>query len=358
MGCAFAALAGAGSFVGCVDIFHSTDFGSAAAGPIDFCSWNESEAQSHAMKSCALLAACQSPVGENETGQCLVHATFAYDCSANPSLPVAGGARAFWMCMAQASSCADVASCVYSNPPSIDSRSSAPACNPQATSAFTSCGAGGSSDTRVDCQKPGSAAVGESCLAVGRECVPKQTGGEALCLGKEGVSCTQTGCSGTQLDFCVDAGGGDSFDRGIDCADYGAGTCIDVDAGASDASLAYVGPTCAPVEAGTCEPTEGIRCLGALALSCPNGLELRANCGALAPGVACVANSTAPAWDITSACATESPACASDACSSDKKTLVACVRGSTVNVDCASLGLGDCAIVTTSDGPRAACGTR
>ena len=357
-GCAASIALGASTFVGCVDIFHSTDFGEAAKGPIDFCSWSEPEAQSHAMKSCALLAACQSPVGENETGECIVHATFAYDCDANPNLPVAGNARAFWMCMAQASSCTDVASCVYSNPPSIDSKSSAPSCNAQATSAFTSCGNGGSAETRVDCQKPGAPAAGESCLAVGRECAAKPSGNEALCLGKEGATCTQSGCTGTALDFCVDAGGGDSFDRGLDCADYGAGTCIDVAPSSGDASVGYVGPTCAPVEAGTCASAEGIRCLGSVALSCPNGFELQANCGALASGVTCRADSTAPAWDVTSACATESPACASDACSSDKKTLIACVRGSTANVDCASLGLADCAVVTTSDGPRAACGPR
>lgn len=354
LGCAVATIAGASTFFGCVDLFHSTDFGTASQGPIDFCKWSESEAQSHALKSCALLSACQSPVGENAVGECLVHATFAYDCNANADLPVAGSARAFWLCMAQASSCGDVASCVYSDPPALASTSTAPACNAQATSAFTAC-AGASSQARVDCQKPGGNAVGESCLGVGRTCAPKQNGGEALCLGKEGVVCTQTGCNGTELDFCVDAGGGDSFDRGLDCADFGAGTCVNAEAGTSDGGDVYQGPTCAPVDAGACDPKAGIRCLGAVAVSCPNGLDLQVNCGALAPGVSCRADSTAPAWDVTSACATESPTCASDACSSDKKTLVACVRGSTIDVDCASMGLGDCTTVTTSDGPRAAC---
>ncbi|MGH7281300.1 MAG: hypothetical protein ACRELY_07250, partial [Polyangiaceae bacterium] len=199
LGCAVATIAGASTFFGCVDLFHSTDFGSPQKGPIDFCSWSEAEAQSNAMKSCALLAACQSPVGENETGECLVHATFAYDCSANPSLPVAGNARAFWMCMAQASSCGDVSSCIYSDPPALDSKAAAPACQSQSMSAFTAC-AGASSEARVDCEKPSVIAVGESCLGVGRTCAPTRSGGEALCLGEQGVECAQTGCSGTQLD--------------------------------------------------------------------------------------------------------------------------------------------------------------
>src|SRR5262249_8872229 len=125
----------------------------------------------------------------------------------------------------------------------------------------------------------------------------------------------------------------------------GAGNCVDVKASGGDASAGYVGPTCAPVDGGPCSSSEGIRCLGAVAVSCPNGSELQVNCGALASGVSCRADSTAPAWDITSACATESPACTSDSCSSDRKNLVACVRGSTVNVNCASMGLGDCATV-------------
>lgn len=355
LGCAIATIAGASTFVNCVDIFHSTDFEAPSKGPVDFCSWTETEAQSHAMKSCALLAACQSPIGENAPGECLVHATFAYDCSASPNLPVAGNARAFWMCMSQASSCDDVASCVYTDPPALGSKNAAPTCNVQATSAFTSC-AGGANEARVDCQKPGTIAVGESCLGAGRECSLTKSGGAALCLGQEGTTCAQTGCNGSQLDFCVDAGGGDSFDHGVDCADFGAGSCIDVKASGADASAAYVGPTCAPVDAGTCDSTQGIRCLGPVALSCPNGSELRVNCGALAPGVSCVASPTAPAWDITSACAVESAACTTDTCSTDKKNLVACVRGSTVNIDCASMGLRDCSNVTTSDGPRASCG--
>lgn len=342
--------AGAASFFGCVDLFHSTDFGTTVvSGPIDFCTWSRSAAHDHAVQACALLAACQSPVGDNAVGSCMVNATFAYDCSANASLPVTGKAYEFWDCMAHATSCGEVSSCVYSDPPSITSNAKGPTCDATQTSAFTACN-GGTSSTRVDCQGSGKSAVGESCLASSRSCVPKKNGKAAICAGSEGVTCAKTGCNGTALDSCVDAGGGDFFDVGLDCASYGAGKCEEMDAGAD---AAPIGPGCVPVDAGACPPEPGVRCSGSKAESCATGFNAVVDCSALGDDVGCSTSTGAAAWDLTAACQASSPKCSADVCADGH--LQACVRGSIVDVDCAGLGLGACTTITTSDGPRASC---
>ncbi|MEO8874350.1 MAG: hypothetical protein ABI461_02085 [Polyangiaceae bacterium] len=343
----------AGAFFGCGDIFHSTDFPSADGGgggggslvtpEGGFCSWSEATAKTNALNACALVAACQSPIGDNAVGTCIVNATLAYDCAANPNRPVIGQALAYWQCVASAKTCADVDSCVYGDPPDVTKRVSPPTCGGSGSS-FTACGKSAQANSRLDCRAPGDPSLGESCLATGHTCATKN-GGEALCLGGEGIACTKTSCGGTQLDFCVDAGGGTTFDRGVDCASYGAGSCVDKDAG----------PTCEPVvgDAGTCAPSPGIRCAQDVALGCGAGIPERVDCAALANGVTCNASQTAPAYDIAAGCFARTPTCSNDSCSG--AALNACVRGASVTVDCISLGLGPCTQVNTTDGVRASC---
>lgn len=330
------------AFFGCGDIFHSTDFSVVDGGvaSLGFCSWSEDTAKQTAAHACALVAACQSPIGGNAVGTCIARATLAYDCAANPNHPVIGEALAYWTCVSQAKTCNDVNSCVYGNPPSLDSRITPPTCGGDAS--FTTCGQGTESSARLDCRVPGQPALGESCAAIGQTCVPKN-GGEALCVGDQGVTCKKAGCGsdGQKLDFCVDAGGGDSFDQGIDCASFGAGKCI---------LVADAGPTCMPLEtdAGTCAASGGIRCNGDLALGCGAGIAERVNCAALADGVSCIPSLTGPAYDLASSCFSKAPTCSADTCSGNG-ALLACVRGAVVSVDCGALGLGSCAQRTTSD---------
>lgn len=338
----------AGAFFGCVDIFHSTDFPEADSGPTDFCSWSEATAQSNATRACALLSACQTPVGANSVGSCLANATLAYDCTANPNRPVIGAVHEYWDCLARSKTCDDISSCIYSSPPEIAAQAKAPKCTSAATPfvPFTACQPVANTTTRLDCRDSGAPAFGESCLATGQFCVSKDQG-EALCVGSEGTSCTRTGCNDTELNFCADAGGGDLFDRGVDCASYGAGSCV----ASNDAGVL----ACLAVDGGTCAAKNGIECNGAIAQGCGSGIEERVNCAAFGLGVTCNANPNAPAYDIASACFTTTPACTNESCSSNGDIL-ACERGGIVSVDCGSLGLGKCVEVATTDGTRPACG--
>jgi hypothetical protein len=347
IGCAASAFV-AGAFFGCVDIFHSTDFPEADSGPTDFCAWSEATALSNATHACALLSACQSPVGNNAVGSCLANATLAYDCAANPNRPVIGAAHEYWDCLARSKTCDDISSCLYSTPPEIASHAEAPKCTSAATPfvPFTACQPVTNSTTRLDCRDSGIFAFGESCLATGQSCVSKDQG-EALCVGSEGLSCTRPGCNDTQLNFCADAGGGAQFDRGIDCASYGAGTCV----ASSDAGIL----ACLAVDGGACTAKNGITCAGAVAEGCGSGVEEHVNCSAFGSTVTCNANPDAPAYDVASACFVALDACSTESCSVNG-ALLACERGAIVSVDCESLGLGKCVEVPTTDGTRPACG--
>jgi hypothetical protein len=338
----------AGAFFGCVDLFHSTDFPEADAGPIDFCALSEPAALATATHACALLSACQTPVGNNAVGACLANATLAYDCTANPNRPVIGPAHAYWDCLARSQTCDDISACVYASPPQIASHAKAPICSSAASpfEAFTACQPGTNATTRLDCRDSGIPAFGESCLATGQSCVNKGQG-EALCVGSEGIACTRAGCNASELNFCVDAGGSDSFDRGVDCASYGGGACVS----STDAGVL----ACLAVDGGACTAKNGISCTDTVASGCGSGVDESVNCRAFGPKVTCNANPNAPAYDIAAACFVRTPECTVDVCSTNG-ALVACERGGNVNVDCASLGLGTCVQVPTTDGTRVACG--
>src|SRR5579859_2135295 len=102
--------------IACFDLFHSTDDvlplclldagapgcqgsldAAADATPAaDFCAWDRETARGHARHACAWLGACQSPLGRNAFGECMVQALLAYDCAANPHHRSKGEARRLW----------------------------------------------------------------------------------------------------------------------------------------------------------------------------------------------------------------------------------------------------------------------
>jgi hypothetical protein len=99
----------------CVDLFHSTDFetrGTVDAGPLpDLCADGGAEALIRAKRACALLGACETPIGQYKAGECLANAILAYDCDANKDRRPINDSEAFWRCMAGARTCSAVDSC-------------------------------------------------------------------------------------------------------------------------------------------------------------------------------------------------------------------------------------------------------
>ncbi|MEO8800746.1 MAG: hypothetical protein ABI551_22845 [Polyangiaceae bacterium] len=349
------ASASLGAFAfGCVDLFHSTDFTDDAGEggtqshfngdpSTDFCAWDESTARQVAVDSCMLLAACQSPVGDNAPGTCIANATLAYDCAAVPNRPVIGPAHDYWACLSGAKTCKDVGACVYGAPPALDDGNGPFTC--VAPGVFIACAPTGV--TRVDCRALNALSSASSCLAEGQSCTADTVGAlPKSCTGLQGLACTKSGCTGTSLSYCADAGGGVTKDIGVDCASFGTGQCVDSDAG---------GPSCmavAAVDGGTCARERGIRCQNDVAHGCASGVLETVNCAAL--GTNCVPDPDGVTWDIASACAAKTPTCQIDVCSGDH--LQACVRGNVVDIDCKALGLGACKRFDTGDGARYACG--
>ena len=170
-----ALVAVAGSLVAsafaCVDLFHSTTDvksicevdasdprcadGGDAGPPQDLCAGDAGAAQSRAIKACAMLSACAHPAGRNKTGACMVDAILAYDCAANPNRKPLGKAKAFWLCMQNATTCADVEKCVYPDTPVTCKNGGFIGCTQSTENA----------DTRVDCYAAATPAPGENCAA-------------------------------------------------------------------------------------------------------------------------------------------------------------------------------------------------
>ncbi len=365
-----AAACAAGSLAGCVDLFHSTDFEGAAvaidagpsesgldAAPYEICAPSPAEALTLAKRSCALLSACESPIGDNAIGRCLPNAIVAYDCSVSPLRPNAGAAVAYWSCLAQATAlpdtdkaCAAVHTCIY--PEGV---STCPA-----TGAFTSCP--GAVAARGDCESAGREPPSETCAATGRTCTANGPS-EAYCTGGAGLGCTGARCAGTQLRACLGPGaitlpdgGKGTLDEGFDCAAYGGGTCV------QNATTA----SCKPASDKVCSPTANVKCEGNVAVGCPSGFEERVDCAALTgiknvtslPRSTCSASTGGRAWDVSRACGISGSdggsGCGRDECSGEK--LVACVRGVQVTIDCAAdAKLARCITVRTFDGERPTC---
>ncbi|HEX3772228.1 MAG TPA: hypothetical protein VHV30_15235 [Polyangiaceae bacterium] len=361
-------LAGAG-LVACFDLLHSTsDFETACeidasrpgcareaeaeAVSTDFCAWKPVEATEHALHACAWLGACETPLGNNAFGPCYFRALMAYDCAANPNHPVQNEAHRLWDCLQRTKSCADVDACIFGSSP--------PIC-PQ-VSDLTVC-VGGTPTTRVRCEDGGAQgdaqARGENCALWGQTCA-SIAGGGSLCAGDaKGATCEEgTGSCGvhTPLHWCAAIDGGPPRDVGIDCASYGAGACV----GLLESDAGYASWTaCAPADAGpSCTLDASATCDDAgRALSCPTGVVETIDCARLLNQPAgCVSGALDPQFDWTGPCTLVPSQCPADSCDRDGG-LTSCERGAGFSVDCASEGLGACALVTAEPGApaRAAC---
>jgi len=346
---------GACTLPACVDLFHSTsdirtaceidaaacasdsDTAATAVASVDLCAAPD-VARQNAAHACAWLGACDSPMGGNAFGSCMVQALMAFDCGANPNHVVLGAARQQWACLAQAASCMQVQECIFPDGP--------PGCTAPAT---TACGEGhpeggvGNTAVRIECADSGPTRVGaENCALWGETCIAD--GGSASCgENAAGLVCDGSAvdsCIATQVSWCGLSGG----ESGIDCAGNGAGSCRKVTAN----QAAWV--SCVPVsdadDAGECSPTLEVGCQDGVAQSCPTGVPETLDCAALlGDPSACNEVSLDPPFDWTSPCDLRPSQCDADTC--DGSVLTGCARGAPFSVDCASEKLGACQIVGT-----------
>jgi hypothetical protein len=358
-------LVASGGLVACFDLFHSTTFTngcdeSATAacedasvapapeagpvdagtdGPLDFCAWDHATARKAALRACAWLGACAGAAGDDAFGACVVRATLAYDCAANPNRPVRGAARDAWRCLAKAASCGDVGACVEPS----GTRGLCAATD----AGYVQCDGTSNKGTLITCAPGGATGATpaslESCAAEGQTCAP--LGATAACAGAS-VACASAGVScdsaGALHDCDPDAG---PADLGVDCTSYGAGACV-----GSGACLALGDAGCAATSAVTCSAN-------GTATGCPSGVVEAVDCASVL-GVAsgaCDPGASGRPWDVARACAT-SAACGADTCSGS--ILASCARGATVSLDCASEGLGGCTLATYPGDttPHARCG--
>jgi len=209
---------------------------------------------------------------------------------------------------------------------------------------FVGCDSANNPGSRVNCEAANPSPNVEPCQAYGQLCTASGSNNDGLCGGAKLRACSTTGCQGTNLVLCDDAG----VDHGLDCASFGAGTC------------AASALTCAPESAGTCTPSPGIWCDGGVATACLTGAPEAVDCSRVAGLNNCIDTPEAGVGAApSSACRTFSPPeCTADKCS-DTSTLAACVRGHKVSITCASEGLVGCAsVMTRSDGPRDTCVTK
>ncbi len=352
------------ALVACVDLFHSTDFTtlcesaaaqgnpacgsntnttSDAAAPSeaadagrtrpDFCLWTAEQARTEASRACAWLGACEGPLGESAFGPCVVRAQLAFNCNAAPSLRPTGAANALWGCLATVATCGEVDRCVFPGgvQPCIAVAGTSSACGD----------VGGNVAVRLECSGPAGRAAGvEPCILSGKTC-SAENASTATCSGAKGFICGASECSGTSAVDCT-AAGIRTFDRGIDCANFGGGVCLRADGG----SVCAPSPT-----APTCATESGPTCDDAGATTCSNSRESRVNCNAI--GLPCDVTKPIAPYDLSAACVNRTAgACnVADACLSETQ-LKSCGRGGTFTVDCIALGLGKCKLGSSG---RASC---
>ena len=335
--------------VACTDLFHSTtDWQNACAldagtpgctdaaldapkdrdafdGNYDFCAWDGPTARAHASAACALLGACETPLGKNRFAECMVQAILAYDCAANPNRQVKGTTRDFWECMASAATCGDVRVCVQ------------PAHEycPE-TGAPLLCQGGANATDRYQCFNEHVEPHIERCAAWGQTCA---MAGVPFCAGDTMAgACVGAGCAGTVIIDCDDAGN----NRGVDCVSYGAGQCR---AGA-----------CVPIDAGSCDADAAVQCAGDIATGCPSGGSESIDCKALtAASGTCTPTTGGPAWNVSRACFAGTCAAPADSCNGT--FLQSCYGGVMYTVDCVGPTYSGCTTVATPDGDfmRAMC---
>ncbi len=343
----------------CSDLFHSTadirtacEIDAAAAGcgaEVPLCASTSADARAQAMRVCAWLGACQSPMGRNAFGTCMFQALLAYDCTSSPNHPVQGPTRKLWTCLAAAASCSAVSGCLLPGNPECQAGDYTACIGPNGTAS--------EGPVRVECVD--GSARGENCALWAQAC--SSDGVSGVCGAPGGFACDPEGgaprscLGGTQLRCGPDGG-----DLALDCAATGMQACGGFP---SAETLSWVACVAAQAEdAGACAPTRSATCADGAASSCPSGVSEGIDCTTLlgAPN-ACQAGMLVPSFDWTSPCQVTPPACTADTCGDadggPSATLLGCVRGATVPLDCASEGLGPCQLVTTDLGTesRPAC---
>lgn len=359
-------LAAGCTLVACFDLFHATDelrtaceIDAAAGGCL--CASSHADARRLAEHACGWLGACETPMGSNAVGTCMLGAQLAFDCEANPDHRVKGEQADIWACLAAATSCAAVDACIFpEGPPACTAPGDYTAC---ATPSRAGAGTGGVRDVRVECVDGGSArsadggssppppAHGENCALWGRTCSQSDDPTTGVCALSNAKDCTTNQCAagGSRIDWCASG-----TNVGIDCAGWGRQTC----AGFPSSSPAWV--ACLPEgdSVGVCAPTLDVGCSQGVASSCPTGVPEHLDCAALlgtAGGAACHAGVLDPPFDWTSPCRLDPPTCGADAC--DGGVAIGCALGAPFSVDCHAAGLGACAMRATDLGAnlRAAC---
>jgi hypothetical protein len=346
----------AGAFA-CTDLFHSTADVldkcqiDAAGCTLDFCAWDSGTASRNAERVCAWLGACESPLGQNAFGPCMVQALLAFDCAANPNHRVEGETRARWACLAQAETCAQVRACVLqgtdaacSNAPSI------------------ACVRAGAGTARVECGDAG--AHVENCALWSQACEPGALSPACGVSQGSGLACDNVDASPSpgECDNNTETGHGairwceDGGEVSIECAGNGKGRCDGFPDASAARWLACVAESDAGA-AGQCSPSRAVTCSsGGVATSCPSGVMETIDCThILRQPNACSGAGLDPPFDWTSPCTLGSP-CPQDSC--DGGILTGCARGAPFRVDCGKANLGQCRMVATELGnaESAACG--
>jgi hypothetical protein len=332
----------------CVDLFHDTsdlrttceiDPHAAACPDADFCALAPDEARQQAAHACAWLGACETPMGRNAFGDCMFEGLLAFDCAANPGHRSRGKAREIWSCLRRARSCDDVDACVFAGQKTV--------C-PEA-GVFEGC----EGDVRFAC-RPSQHAGGESCALWGQPC--SAAGGVATCGVAPDPACTDSrlrDCSPLPdhgpralAHWCNDAGSAAT----LDCTSNGAQVCV----AESNAAGGWV--TCAAESDAACPPDPSVTCTNGVASWCPGGVRETLDCRALlgSPN-ACAAGPPPQPFEWSAPCRVVPAACKDDFC--DGNVLTGCARGASYTVDCRSVGLDRCVMMSTENaGPtHAAC---
>lgn len=343
------------ALVACIDLFHSTDFetlrdgsvdaptaeAAVDAGPkplVDFCKWSPAEAKTHAARACAWLGSCTGVLGDTALGQCMVHASWAYDCDLNPGLRPNGATYALWSCLSDVKSCGEVDACIHPG-------GAQDVCPAATSGSFTQCGSGGPTELRVECSKAqgGAPSSIEPCALQGQSCISIDAG-TSTCGGATKKNCafgrSCTGSAAVDCRFAEDTV--TLVDYGIDCAAFGSGACVSDEDGGDDGG-ALVG--CAPLAtAPACDGGLAVSCDvdgSAVARSCAGGKEIAIDCSKL--GVGCDLSKPVSPSRPFEACAeyVDAGRCVgADSCVSGK--LRSCARGIAFEADCVALGLGPC----------------
>jgi len=339
-----AASALAGAFA-CTDLFHSTADVldkceiDAASCPLDFCTLPSQTAEEDAEHACAWLGACESPLGRNAFGPCMIEARLAFDCNLNPNHQVIHETHDLWQCLASVRSCGEVRRCLLPSDATLCA----------GATGSTGCVSAGTGSVRVACSDGGAliencALWGETC---GAETSPAACGpgpGGGLTCGEGGAPGSCVGGTG-RIYWCGAAG-----EVGIDCTATGAGQCNGYP---SRTDAAWV--ACVPEADAACPAGLSVSCANGVATSCPTGKTETIDCARLLGTIdSCSDADLSPPFDWTSPCS------GGDTCqdSCDAGALAGCARGAQFRTDCASLGLGNCRMVNTDvddAGPRAAC---